>query len=185
MLRKKIYTKTGDTGETSLIGGKRVPKYDIRIDAYGTVDELNSHTGLLKDMITEQHTKGILTRIQNSLFTAGALLACENGCKAKTLPLLKPEDISLLETEIDTMNSALPELHSFILPGGNTVVSHCHIARCVCRRAERTVALLSNEDKVDELILKYLNRLSDYLFVLARWIAMNTGAEETQWKEGI
>lgn len=178
----KIYTKTGDSGETSLIGGKRVPKYDLRIDAYGTVDELNSYIGLIRDQQIDAHTKEILLEIQDRLFSAESLLACESGCEPESLPKLKIEDISLLEGEIDSMNTVLPELHSFVLPGGNTVVSYCHIARCVCRRAERIVTFLSKDKPVDLLVLKYLNRLSDYLFVLARKIAKDSGATETIWK---
>jgi len=178
----KIYTKTGDTGETSLIGGSRVPKYHIRIEAYGTVDELNSYIGLIRDQQINQHYKDVLLEIQNELFIAESLLASEKEEITKNLPEIKTEDISLLETEIDLMNKSLPELHSFILPGGHTTVSYCHIARCVCRRAERVVTLLSQNHQVDELVLKYFNRLSDYLFVLARKIAADNNTSEIHWE---
>jgi cob(I)alamin adenosyltransferase len=181
----KIYTRTGDSGETSLIGGKRVPKYHIRIEAYGTVDELNSTIGLIRDQQIDTHSREILLEIQDRLFTAESILACDSEESLIKLPVITAEDISLLENEIDLMNEMLPELHSFILPGGNTIVSYCHIARCVCRRAERIVILMSKDHHVDVLILKYLNRLSDYLFVLARKIAMDNNAPEMSWKARI
>ncbi|MFA4852469.1 MAG: cob(I)yrinic acid a,c-diamide adenosyltransferase [Bacteroidales bacterium] len=181
----KIYTKTGDAGETSLIGGSRVPKHHIRIEAYGTVDELNSYIGLIRDQQINQHYKDVLLEIQNKLFIAESLLASEKEEITKSLPGIKTEDISLLENEIDSMNKSLPELHSFILPGGHTTVSYCHIARCVCRRAERIVTSLSQNHPVDEIILKYLNRLSDYLFVLARKIAADNNTPEIHWKARI
>jgi len=178
----KIYTKTGDAGETSLIGGSRVPKFHIRIEAYGTVDELNSYIGLIRDQKIHQHYKDVLLEIQNKLFIAESILAGEKKEKTKNLPEIKTGDISLLEKEIDLMNESLPILHSFILPGGHTTVSYCHIARCVCRRAERIVALLVQKHPEDEFVLKYLNRLSDYLFVLARKIAADNKAPEIHWK---
>ncbi len=181
----KIYTKTGDAGETSLIGGSRVPKYHIRIEAYGTVDELNSYISLIRDQQINQHYKDVLLEIQNILFIAESSLASEKEEKTKNLPEIKTEDISLLENEIDLMNKSLPELHSFIFPGGHTTVSYCHIARCVCRRAERIVTSLSQNHPVDELVLKYLNRLSDYLFVLARKIAADNNTPEIHWKDQI
>lgn len=183
--KQKIYTRTGDSGETSLIGGKRVPKYHIRIEAYGTVDELNSMIGLIRDQQIDGHSKEILIEIQDRLFTAESLLACESEESLKNLPAIKAEDITMLENEMDMMNETLPELHSFILPGGNTVVSYCHIARCVCRRAERIVTLMSEKYTVDVLVLKYLNRLSDYLFILARKIAMDNNVPEILWKAKI
>ena len=179
----KIYTKTGDKGETSLIGGTRVPKYHIRIEAYGTIDELNSYIGLIRDQQINNHYKEILLEIQNNLFTVGSSLASEKP--AAKLPVIKNEDITLLENEIDAMGEYLPELHSFLIPGGNTVVSYCHIARCICRRAERISLLLAKDNPVDEIILKYLNRLSDYLFILARKISFDINAHETQWKSRI
>lgn len=181
----KIYTKTGDAGETSLIGGSRVLKFHIRIEAYGTVDELNSYIGLIRDQQIDRHYKDILLEIQNKLFTAESILASEKKETTKNLPEINTEDISLLENEIDLMNKSLPELHSFILPGGHTTVSYCHIARCVCRRAERVVTSLSQNHPVDELVLKYLNRLSDYLFVLARKIAKDNNTPEIHWKARI
>jgi cob(I)alamin adenosyltransferase len=179
MARKiKIYTKAGDAGKTSLIGGKKVPKYHIRIEAYGTTDELNSHIGLIRDNIKDKHYRDILLEIQHRLLDAGSLLACENKAALKKLPQIKDPDIQLLEKEIDIMNSDLPELDSFIIPGGNTVASYCHIARCVCRRTERIISFISEHYPVDELILTYFNRLSDYLFVLARKTVLDNGGKE-------
>lgn len=180
----KIYTKTGDKGETSLIGGTRVPKYHDRIEAYGTLDELNSYLGLIRDQQINSDYKNILIEIQDRVFTAESLLAADPSAKLKSLPKLIEEDIKLLETEIDKMNETLPPLSSFILPGGHTAVSFCHIARCVCRRAERlTIKLIesSPETLQGELVVKYLNRLSDYLFVLARKLTYDSGADETPW----
>lgn len=181
----KIYTKTGDKGETSLIGGTKVLKYDIRIEAYGTVDELNSYLGLIRDQQIDNHYKDVLLIIQHKLFTAESLLACDSEEASKQLPNIAAKDITLLETEIDKMNKLLPELHSFIIPGGNTIVSYCHIARCVCRRAERITTKIALEYSVDLFVLKYLNRLSDYLFVLARKIASDSRASEIHWNQGI
>jgi cob(I)alamin adenosyltransferase len=179
---QKIYTKTGDKGETSLIGGTRVPKFHIRIEAYGTVDELNSYLGLIRDQQIDQHTKEILLEIQDRLFTVESMLACECEPASKNLPEINIADISLLEKEIDTMNSILPELHSFVLPGGNSISSYCHIARCICRRAERITTHLAHDFPVNPVILQYLNRLSDYLFLLARKIAFDNNAPDTLWK---
>ena len=181
----KIYTKTGDKGETSLIGGTRVPKYNIRIEAYGTIDELNSYIGLISSQDIDKHYKDILLIIQHKLFAAESLLACDSEEASKKLPGIIAEDITILETEIDKMNEALPELHSFIIPGGNSVVSYCHIARCICRRAERITTKILLDYPVDEFVLKYLNRLSDYLFVLARKIANDSDAPEILWNHGI
>ena len=178
----KIYTKTGDKGQTSLFGGKRVAKHHIRIDAYGTVDELNSYIGLIRDQEIAQESIKTLLEIQDRLFTMGSLLATESGNNKVKIPLLINSDVTFLENEIDKMNEQLPEMKSFILPGGNITVSFCHIARCVCRRAERIVSLLSELEIVDEMIIIYLNRLSDYLFVLARKIAKDKGINETPWK---
>ena len=180
----KIYTKTGDAGKTSLIGGTKVFKNDIRIEAYGTVDELNSHIGLVSDLFEHAHTKNVLKGIQDRLFTIGSSLACDYEKENKLiLPDIKEEDIVLLEREIDAMNEHLPEMKNFILPGGHAAVSNAHIARCVCRRAERCcVNMQQYELFVDILILKYLNRLSDYLFVLARFIAHELNVEEIIWK---
>jgi len=178
----KIYTKTGDKGQTSLIGGTRVPKHHVRIEAYGTVDELNSHIGLIRDQQIDEHSKTILIEIQDRLFTIGSSLASDPEKSRMKIPDLKEEDIILLEKEIDAMNAVLPEMRSFVLPGGHTTVSFCHIARCVCRRAERATIHLSENSFVDELVVKYLNRLSDYLFVLARKISHDLKAIEIPWK---
>lgn len=185
----KIYTKTGDKGQTSLLGGTRVPKNHIRIESYGSVDELNSYIGLVRDQNIDEHSKKVLLEIQDRLFTIGSLLATdpEKYSKMKEgagikIPELREEDIVLLEKEIDSMEEVLPVMKSFILPGGHTTVSFCHITRCVCRRAERKVITLSEESHVHESVVKYLNRLSDYLFILSRKIAFDLKAEEIPWK---
>lgn len=181
----KIYTKTGDKGQTSLIGGTRVQKHHVRIEAYGTVDELNSYIGLIRDQNIDAHSIKILLEIQDRLFTIGASLASDPDKSKMKIPQLKEEDISLLEKEIDAMNETLPEMRAFILPGGHTTVSFCHISRCVCRRAERLTTQLAEKSFVDNLILIYLNRLSDYLFVLARKITNDLNATEIPWKARI
>jgi len=183
----KIYTKTGDLGKTSLIGGTRVPKSHLRIESYGTIDELNSFLGFLYDQLTDERSKNTLREIQDRLFTIGSSLACDPEKEPKMkLPDLKEEDVQLLEKEIDEMNKVLKPMKSFILPGGSVPVSSAHIARCVCRRAERIcVNMLEHEMFVDPLIVKYLNRLSDHLFVLARYIAHLTGVSEIEWKARI
>ncbi|MFL5752761.1 MAG: cob(I)yrinic acid a,c-diamide adenosyltransferase [Bacteroidia bacterium] len=178
----KIYTKTGDKGQTSLIGGTRLPKHNIRIEAYGTVDELNSNIGLIRDQQIDANSKKILIEIQDRLFTIGSLLAADPEKNKMKLPQVNEEDIVLLEKEIDKMNETLPEMKQFVLPGGHTTVSFCHIARCVCRRAERSVLKLAETEKVEEIIYKYLNRLSDYLFVLSRKFTQDLNAEEIPWK---
>ena len=180
----KIYTKTGDLGKTSLIGGTKVPKSNIRIEAYGTVDELNSFMGLTADLLPDADLKHLLKEIQDRLFTIGSSLACDPEKEpAMKIPDLKEEDISLLENKIDQMNSELPEMKSFILPGGHQAVSTTHITRCVCRRAERIcVQMQELELFVDPLVIKYLNRLSDYLFVLARYAARLLQVPEVPWK---
>ena len=178
----KIYTKTGDKGQTSLIGGTRVAKHHIRIEAYGTVDELNSWIGLIRDQHIDDHSKKILIEIQDRLFTIGASLASDPEKSKMKIPDLKEEDITLLEKEIDKMNEGLPEMKNFVLPGGHTTVSYCHIARCVCRRAERNTIHLAEENFVAELVVKYLNRLSDHLFVLSRKFTQDLNAEEIKWK---
>jgi len=177
----KIYTKTGDEGLTSLIGGTRVPKYDLRIESYGTVDELNSYIGLIRDQDINSAHKDILKEIQDRLFTIGASLASDPEKSKMKIPDLHLSDISLLEKEIDAMNSALPDLKHFILPGGSQAVSFCHISRCVCRRAERIIVHLKSESFVDEKVIIYLNRLSDYLFVLARKLCFDINVPENQW----
>ncbi len=180
----KIYTKTGDKGQTSLIGGTRVPKYHERIEAYGTLDELNSFIGLIRDQEITSDIKELLIEIQDRIFTAESLLAADPEGNIKSLPLLSENDIVLLEKEIDKMNDELPPLGSFILPGGHTTVSFCHVARTVCRRAERlTIKLIENNPETlqGELVVKYLNRLSDYLFVLARKVGKDLHVGETLW----
>ena len=166
----KIYTKTGDKGQTSLIGGTRVPKHHLRIEVYGTVDELNSWIGLIRDQDIPSSEREILKEIQDRLFTIGSSLASDPEKSRMKIPDLKEEDVTLLENEIDKMNEQLPELKSFILPGGNTTVSYCHIARCVCRRTERLATHLSEENFVAELVIIYLNRLSDYLFCFGTFL---------------
>jgi len=177
----KIYTKTGDTGETSLFGGKRLPKSALRIDAYGTIDELNSYIGLLRDQMASDDTRNLLKSVQDRLFAIGANLASDPS-KEMQVPDIQVSDIELLEKAIDEMSEELPALKNFILPGGHTTVSFCHIARCVCRRAERRVVALDLEEKVDPMLVKYLNRLSDYLFMLARKLGKDLGAEEIIWE---
>ena len=180
----KIYTKTGDKGTTSLIGGTKVPKSHLRIEAYGTIDELNSYIGLCKDLINDKSVNTILQETQDRLFTIGSSLACDPVKEPKMkIPDLKEEDVTLLEKEIDRMNDVIPAMKSFVLPGGHSTVSYLHIARCVCRRAERCCVRLQQDTKeTDLLIVKYLNRLSDYLFVLARYAAHSLNAKETIWK---
>ncbi len=178
----RIYTKTGDKGETSLIGGTRLPKHHIRIEAYGNVDELNSWIGLLRDQPIDANSVKILLEVQDRLFTIGSLLASDPEKESKMkLPEVKESDITLLEKEIDAMEEKLPPMKSFVLPGGNPIVSYCHVARCVCRRAERSVLRVAENEKVEEITYKYLNRLSDYLFVLSRKLASDLGATETPW----
>lgn len=180
----KIYTKTGDKGKTSLIGGTKVPKNHLRIEAYGTVDELNSWIGFVNDQLKIKHENKILKEIQDRLFTIGSSLACDPEKEPKLkIPDLGESDILLVEKEIDKMNDRLPEMRSFILPGGHPAVSSAHIARCVCRRAERLcVSLDENKMFVDPLVIKYLNRLSDYLFILARFIGKQMKVKEIPWK---
>ncbi len=179
----KIYTKSGDAGKTSLIGGKRISKGELRIEAYGTVDELNSWLGLIRDFTENEPRKAFLKTIQNHLFTVGSHLALEGEDAKEMLPPLNDVLIDKLEEEIDRMDEKLPVLKHFILPGGHSHISHVHIARTVCRRAERCVIRLNDEvSEVDFLIIKLLNRLSDYLFVLARLMARELGAEEQKWE---
>lgn len=177
----KIYTKTGDKGLTSLIGGTRVPKHHLRIESYGTVDELNSYIGLIRDQDIAVHDQQILKEIQDRLFTIGSSLASDPEKSKMIIPDLQDADVELLEKEMDMINEQLPELRHFILPGGNNAISFCHIARCVCRRAERLSVHLAEESRVDEKVNIYLNRLSDYLFTLARKIANDYKIPENQW----
>lgn len=180
----KIYTKTGDMGKTSLIGGTKVAKSHLRIDSYGTIDELNAHIGLVNDMINETGTNTMLHEIQDRLFTIGSSLACDPDKETlMKIPDLEEKDIENLEREIDKMNDVLPEMKSFILPGGHITVSNIHIARCICRRAERICVQLQEHGMfVEPLVIKYLNRLSDYLFVLSRFIGQLLNITEIPWK---
>lgn len=184
----KIYTKTGDKGTTSLFGGTRVKKDHLRIESYGTVDELNSYIGLIKDQAVDFHTEQSLVKIQQDLFTLGAMLATppekevlKSGKERLNIPKINTTSIIFLEKEIDKMNDALPQMTHFILPGGHQTVSFCHIARCVCRRAERIVVTLQENETVNTDILIYLNRLSDYLFTLARKLSKDLSAKEIKW----
>jgi cob(I)alamin adenosyltransferase len=184
----KIYTKTGDNGTTALFGGNRVKKYNSRIESYGTVDELNSYIGLIKDQEISDEAKASLLKIQNELFTLGAMLATppeketlKNGKERLNIPKIDDTSILFLENEIDKMDAVLPQMTHFVLPGGHQAVSFCHIARCVCRRAERLSVELNDEEPLNENILKYLNRLSDYLFVLARKLSLDLDVEEIKW----
>ena len=179
----KIYTRTGDKGQTSLLGGKRVPKDHARIEAYGTIDELNSHLGMLRDLAgTHQHD--LIIGIQERLFSLGSRLASastEEADKFK-VPHVEEADILALETAMDSMDAELPEMRNFILPGGHPAVSQAHICRTVCRKAERLVVSIAEQEQLPETIVRYLNRLSDLLFVLARWLGQTLGAEEIPWK---
>lgn len=177
----KIYTKTGDKGYTSLIGGTRVPKHHLRIESYGTVDELNSYIGLIKDQDILPEDKAVLKEVQDRLFTVGSTLAADPEKSRMKIPDLLDTDIELLEHQMDEMNTFLPPLKHFILPGGNTTASYCHVARCVCRRAERLAVHLAETAYVDEKVIIYLNRLSDYLFTLSRKIVFNNKNEENIW----
>ena len=177
----KLYTKKGDKGETSLIGGVKVSKSNIRIHAYGSIDELNSYIGILRSELRKEHTVETLSEIQDRLFTIGSLLASHPSSKM-IVPDISEKDIELLENQMDEMNTILPELKSFILPGGNPIEAHCHVARTICRRAERWIVQLSEEEEVDPILIKYINRLSDYLFVAARFVNYLAGAKEIEWK---
>tara|TARA_B100000401_G_scaffold230793_1_gene156213 strand:+ start:199 stop:747 length:549 start_codon:yes stop_codon:yes gene_type:complete len=178
----KVYTKTGDLGETSLLGGSRVSKAELQIESYGTVDELNSYIGLIRDQIWKQPLLEELIEIQDRLFTIGSHLANDKKKKKIKLPEIHEKDVQRLEIEIDKMDSQLPPMKAFILPGGHTLVSYTHIARCVCRRAERKVVRLSENWEIAPIIIKYLNRLSDYLFTLGRKLSKDLGADEIEWK---
>jgi cob(I)alamin adenosyltransferase len=184
----KIYTKTGDNATTALFGGTRVEKHHIRIESYGTIDELNSWLGLIRDQDIDVNAKKILSIIQDKLFTVGAILATDpekailkNGKERLNIPKIDESDIELLENEMDQMDVDLPQMTHFILPGGHTTVSYCHIARTVCRRAERLTSHLNATEAIDKQVLKYINRLSDYLFVLARKLSLDLKAEEIKW----
>ena len=177
----KVYTKKGDKGLTGLIGGTRVPKSSLRIDSYGTVDELNSYMGLLRDNAVSDEFKDEIIVIQDRLFTLGSWLASDPEKSKMTLPEIKEEDIEVLEISIDKMDEQLEQMKFFVLPGGHQTVSFCHIARCVCRRAERLVVELDAESPQNPVIIAYLNRLSDYLFVYSRYLTLKLNAEEIPW----
>lgn len=188
----KIYTKTGDKGQTSLIGGTRVPKDDIRIEAYGTVDELNSWMGVIRDSIDasdeyleddfREHARNLIINIQDKLFTIGSHLASDPEKSHMKLPAITDEHVELLEKEMDAIDKVVPPMKNFVLPGGDLTISYCHVARCVCRRAERCVIHLSGSAVVEEIIIRYLNRLSDYLFMLSRKLTHELEAKEIPWK---
>lgn len=184
----KIYTKTGDLGTTALFGGTRVAKHHIRIESYGTIDELNSWIGLLRDQNIQQHSKDILMNIQDKLFVIGAVLATDpakailkNGKERLNIDRISDSDITLLEDEMDAMDAELAPMTHFVLLGGHTTVSYCHITRTVCRRAERLATHLFELEPFEKNVLSYINRLSDYLFVLARKLAVDVKAEEIKW----
>ncbi|MBN1791572.1 MAG: cob(I)yrinic acid a,c-diamide adenosyltransferase [Bacteroidales bacterium] len=178
----KIYTRTGDKGKTTLVSGRPVPKTHVRIEAYGTVDELIAHIGMLRDMAEDDTLRAFLLDVQDRLMTCAAILAsdCED-CEVK-IPEIREADILNLESAIDLMEASLPTLKSFVLPGGHVISSQCHIARTVCRRAERQIIRLSSELFVPDTVIKYINRLSDYLFVLARKVLRDLQKEDIPWK---
>lgn len=178
----KVYTRKGDKGETSLIGGTRVVKYSLRIEAYGTIDELNSYVGVIRDQEIPQEQIDTLLEIQDRLFTIGSNLAADPVSSKMKLPELKEEDITYLEQQIDLMDETLPPMKSFVLPGGHQTVSFCHVARCICRRAERRIIELATHEPVDPIIIAYVNRLSDYFFVLSRKLVQVLNASEVPWK---
>lgn len=177
----RIYTRTGDEGETSLFGGKRLPKDHLRIESYGTLDELNAQIGLLRDQLQDEELREELHEIQNRLFSMGSYLAMEPGNKSASIEMLRKADVETLEQAMDRMDEDLEPLRNFILPGGHVLVSQAHIARCVCRRAERQVVALSHQEPVEGIVLQYLNRLSDFFFILARYLGHRLGVEEVIW----
>lgn len=178
----KIYTKTGDKGQTSLIGGTRVPKHHIRIEAYGTVDELNSWMGIIRDSVADDTTKKLIIDIQDKLFTIGSHLASDPEKSKMKLPEITDAHVAVMEAAIDEIDKVVPPMKNFVLPGGHLSVSYCHVARCVCRRAERCIIHLSETATVEDVIIRYINRLSDYLFMLSRWLTHTLGAEEIPWQ---
>lgn len=179
----KVYTKTGDDGTTGLVGGSRVKKYDLRLESYGTVDELNSCIGIIRSFDIPDTIKELLVQIQNKLFNIGSRLASDEKGEVYTANLMiKKEDIEVLEKAIDDFEEHLPELTNFILPGGELSVAQCHMARTICRRAERRVVEFSEQTAIQPEIVKYINRLSDFFFVLARRLSILNGVEETAWK---
>ena len=177
----KIYTLTGDDGTTSLSGGRRVPKHSLRVEAYGSVDELIAWIGLLRDHKENIKRKELLIYIQNQLMKCAAALAYDSTNRDSKKILPDPDCISVLEKEIDMMEATLPALKNFILPGGNILISYCHITRCVCRRAERAIARLNMTEESPVIMNKFLNRLSDFLFVLSRKIGLELDSEEIKW----
>ncbi|MCE2743538.1 MAG: cob(I)yrinic acid a,c-diamide adenosyltransferase [Fluviicola sp.] len=177
----KVYTKKGDTGTTQLIGGTRVLKSSIRIEAYGTIDELNSYIGIIRDQEIDEKYKKQLIEIQDRLFTIGSSLAADPEKSSMKIPDLLESDITFLENSMDEMDETLPEMKFFVLPGGHTTVSFCHVARCICRRAERVIVALHENEYVNEQVFKYVNRLSDYLFVLSRKLTQDLNATEQPW----
>lgn len=177
----KIYTLTGDDGTTSLSGGRRVPKHSVRVEAYGSVDELIAWIGLLRDHKENVKRKDLLIYIQDQLMRCAAALAYDNQNSSSRMILPENDCITILEKEIDAMEATLPELKNFILPGGNIIISYCHIARCVCRRAERSISALNKTEKSPEIVNKFINRLSDFLFVLSRKITLDLDIEEVKW----
>jgi len=179
--KNNIYTKSGDAGQTSLIGGTRIEKSDMRLEAFGTLDELNSFVGLVRDFAIEPDVKNTLFAIQTHIFVIESILAADTAQTLATLPGLKEHDVEMLEHEIDRMSQHLPEQQYFIMPGGHPVISYCHVARTICRRAERAMAKLKLNDPKQLLTLKYINRLSDYFFILARFVAKELGIEENIW----
>lgn len=186
MSKFKVYTKTGDSGTTGLIGGTRVPKHHLRLEAYGTVDELNSYIGLIRSHEIETKASEVLLMIQNKLFLIGSRLATDDTkSDLKEKLIIGENDIHLLEKEMDRMDESLPELNNFVLPGGHPLNAYCHIARTVCRRAERRANQLAAELDVNPLLLKYINRLSDYLFILSRKVLIDMGKEEIKWESNL
>ena len=179
----KIYTKKGDKGTTQLLGGEEVKKNHIRINCYGTIDELNAFIGNIYDQKINKENKNILLNIQNTLFNLGSNISCNNKNITKTLPVISKNKVKELENEIDKMEKILPNLKSFILPSGSDLSSKCHIARTICRRAERSLVELSEYTEINPIYLKYINRLSDYLFVLARYILISQGGKEMLWQK--
>ena len=177
----KIYTRTGDDGTTSLFSGGRVAKTHLRVQAYGTVDELNSVLGLVRAHRPARQTDAWLEKAQNQLFYLGADLATPLKAKSKSVVRIGPEDVTWLETMIDAMSESLPQLDAFILPGGSVAAAHIHVARTVCRRAERLAVELGRKEKIGDHIVTYLNRLSDWLFMLARWENQQAGVSEKKW----
>ena len=178
----KVYTKNGDSGTTQLIGGTRVSKSSLRLESYGTIDELNSFIGLIRDQEIDEKYKIQLIEIQDRLFTIGSSLASDPQKSKMKIPDLLESDIEFLELSIDDMDKELPEMKFFVLPGGHQTVSYCHVARCVCRRAERVIISLHEHEFVSEIVFKYINRLSDYLFVISRKLSKDLNITEQPWK---